>query len=154
MDRRAFLSTGSAAALGCRLPVGTALSSCWPPRAPRPPQRRGERQGDAALNALFDKIFEQHVRRIARLRHLARPRQGRQGRTCAATFDPKPVPQAARRERRAQATRRSPRCSRAIDPASLSPAAALNREIVIYDLEQNARRYPTRSTSTASRAPT
>ena len=129
MDRRAFLSTGSAVALGLPLlsggfaPAGAAM--LVPTRA--------KASGDAALNALFDRIFEARINASpAFATGLGLDKGAKAG--LRATFDPKPAP-LARAEDVAR-NKKALAAVRAIAPASLSQAAALNREVVIYDLEQ------------------
>ena len=54
MDRRQFLATSSIAA-------GAALLPCRRAPPPRPPPRAAS--GDAKLNALFEEIFQDRVKR-------------------------------------------------------------------------------------------
>ena len=131
MDRREFLSTGSAAALGLPfLSGGATAATLAPPRA----SGSGSGSGDAALNALFDRIFETQVSASpAFATSLGLDKGAKAG--LRATFDPKPAPQA--RAEDVARNRKALAAVRAIDPASLSEAAALNREVVIYDLEQS-----------------
>ena len=65
MDRRTFIASSGAA----------ALAAAPSRRRPRP-ARAGS--GDAALNALFERIFQQIGAALAGAGDLARPRQGRQ----------------------------------------------------------------------------
>ena len=95
----------------------------------------GRRIGDAALNAAFEDIFAERIRSFAGLRHLARPRQGRNSRTSArpsirshTEVARTKALRATRKALAASARSRRRRCRR---------AAALNREIVIYDLERS-----------------
>jgi uncharacterized protein (DUF885 family) len=132
MDRRTFLSTSTAAI------AAPALASLAPAKASAFVQ--GSRApGDAALNAAFDKIFTETMKDnpgfatslgldVGELAYLR------------STFDPKPFDQ-SRRESFAK-DQASLALLRSIDPATLSPAAALNREIVMYGLEQNLVAYP------------
>ena len=132
MDRRSFLSASSAAALAPIL-AGVAPSPAFAALAP------AAGTGDAALNAAFDKIFLQNMKDspgfatslgldTGELAYLRR------------TFDPKPYDQALRES--LAKDKASLAVLRAIDPATLSGPAALNREIVIYGLEQNLVAYP------------
>jgi uncharacterized protein (DUF885 family) len=142
MDRRLFLSAGSAAAL---LPI---LSACAPkpvaaliapPAAPPPVPAVVAGSGDAALGSLFDKIFLQTMKDSPGFATSLGIDTGALA-PLRSTFDAKPYDQ-ARRESLAH-DQASLAALAAIDPASLSPAAALNREIVIYGLEQNLVAYP------------
>ncbi len=129
MDRRSFLATGSAAAL---LPILSTHAS----RIVAQPQAGS---GDAALNTAFDKIFLQVMKDSpafatslgvdkADLAYLH------------STFDPKPY--AVSRQEDVAHTRAALALLQQINPATLSPTAALNREIVIYGLEQDLVAYP------------
>jgi uncharacterized protein (DUF885 family) len=127
MDRRAFLSTGSAVALGLPLLSGSASAATLAPA-------RASTSGDAALNALFDRIFDERVDSSPGLAtSLGLDKGAKAG--LRATFDPKPYPQA--RAENVARDKKALAAVRRIDPASLSQAAALNREVVIYDLEQS-----------------
>jgi uncharacterized protein (DUF885 family) len=132
MDRRTFLSTSTAAI------AAPALASLAPAKASAFVQGSAG-AGDAALNAAFDKIFTETMKDnpgfatslgldVGELAYLR------------STFDPKPFDQ-SRRESFAK-DQASLALLRSIDPATLSPAAALNREIVMYGLEQNLVAYP------------
>jgi len=132
MDRRTFLST-STAALAAPL-----VSSVVPGKALALVQGAAG-TGDAALNAAFDKIFTETMKDspgyatalgvdVGELAYLH------------STFDPKPFDQ-SRRESVAK-DQASLALLRSMDPATLSPAGALNREIVMYGLEQNLVAYP------------
>ena len=129
MDRRAFLSTGSAVALGLPLLSGGFAPAGAAMLAPT----RAKASGDAALNALFDRIFEARINASPTFATgLGLDKGAKAG--LRATFDPKPAP-LARAEDVAR-NKKALAAVRAIAPASLSQAAALNREVVIYDLEQ------------------
>jgi len=132
MDRRSFLSTGSAAAL---VPILSTVAT-KPALAAFAPAAGA---GDAALNASFDKIFQQTLKDNPGFATSLGLDKGSLA-YLRKTFDPKPYDQALR-ENLAK-DKASLAMLSAIDPASLSPAAALNREIVIYGLEQNLVAYP------------
>jgi uncharacterized protein (DUF885 family) len=120
MDRRSFLATGATVAL---LPFAEAPSFAAVAGS-----------GDARLNALFEQIFEERVRTSPGFATSLGLDKGKNAHL-RATFDAKPYPQA-----RAEGVARDSKALaavRAISPTTLSPAAALNREIVIYDLERN-----------------
>jgi uncharacterized protein (DUF885 family) len=139
MDRRSFLSAGSAAAL---VPI---LSACTPrpvgalvaPPPPAAPAIAGS--GDAALNAAFDKIFLQTMKDSPGFATSLGIDKGDLA-YLHSTFDPKPY-DLSRRESLAH-DQAAIAMIGSIDPATLSPAASLNREIVLYGLEQNLVAYP------------
>lgn len=122
MDRREFLSLGSVAALLPIMPAG--LASAQAPAAP----------GDEALNQLFEAIFQEQVATFPTFAtQLGLDKDQLAG--LRSKLDTRPDQQ-ARAENLAQAKRWIARLE-AIPPASLSPAAALNREVVLWDLMTN-----------------
>jgi uncharacterized protein (DUF885 family) len=133
MDRRSFLAAGSAAAL---VPVLTARAS-GAIAAVVQPSAGGS--GDAALNAAFDNIFRQTMKDNPGFATSLGVDKGDLA-YLHSTFDPKPY-DASRKEGVAH-TREALALLQQIAPASLSPSAALNREIVIYGLERNLVAYP------------
>ena len=133
MDRRSFLAAGSAAAL---IPILTARASgSFAAVAPR----SAAGSGDAALNAAFDKIFRQTMKDSPGFATSLGVDKGDLA-YLHSTFDPKPY-DVSRKEGVAH-TREALALLQQIAPASLSPSAALNREIVIYGLERNLVAYP------------
>ncbi|HEX8379649.1 MAG TPA: DUF885 family protein [Allosphingosinicella sp.] len=118
MDRRTFIASSGVAALAAALPASTLAQ----PRAG---------SGDAELNALFERIFQQAVQRSPELAtQLGLDREsnaGLKGRLSPRTLQ----------ERAAQTARIKEALAtlRAVDRASLSPAAKLNLEVVTYSLE-------------------
>ena len=120
MDRRSFLATSATVAL---LPLadGPLLAAVASPAS-----------GDAGLNALFDKIFQRQVADSPGFATALGLDTGPNAKL-RSTFDMRP-PKQSRIENDAR-DRAFLAQVRAIDPGTLSPAAALNREIVIYDLE-------------------
>jgi len=120
MDRRSFLATSATVAL---LPLadGPLLAAVASPGS-----------GDAGLNALFDKIFQRQVADSPGFATALGLDTGPNAKL-RSTFDMRP-PNQSRIENDAR-DRAFLAQVRAIDPGTLSPAAALNREIVIYDLE-------------------
>ena len=133
MDRRSFLSAGSAAALVPILAAAnakTAAASVFAPAAG---------SGDATLNAAFDKIFTQTLKDSPGFATSLGLDKGDLA-YLRKTFDPKPYDQSLRES--LAKDKASLAILKAIDPASLSSGAALNREIVIYGLEQNLVAYP------------
>jgi uncharacterized protein (DUF885 family) len=140
MDRRSFLSAGSAAA------ATTLLSACAtravtplvpPPTVPPAPPLAGS--GDAALNAAFDKIFLQTMKDSPGFATSLGIDKGPLA-YLHSTFDPKPY-DLSRRESLAHNTA-AIAMLQAIDPATLTEPAALNREIVLYGLAQRLVAYP------------
>jgi uncharacterized protein (DUF885 family) len=139
MDRRAFLSAGSAVA------VTTMLSACAarvaplapPPTVPPPPPLAGS--NDAMLNAAFDKIFLQTMKDSPGFATSLGIDKGDLA-YLHSTFDPKPY-DLSRRESLAH-DQAAIAMLQAIDPATLTDPARLNREIVLYGLEQNLVAYP------------
>ena len=122
MDRRRFLTATTLAAGGMAL-AGPSAALAAPARA--------RSSGDARLNAAFDRIFAEQLRDSPSLATSLGLDKGKNA-ALRATFDPKPQ---ARAETVAH-TSIQLATVKAIAPASLSPAARLNREIVIYDLER------------------
>jgi uncharacterized protein (DUF885 family) len=129
MDRRQFLSTGSAAALGLPLLATQALGS---PAIAAPAASALNGKGDAKLNALFERIFQERVRRSPELASSLGLDKGPNAHL-KSELDTRPVAR-ARAEDLALA-RRDLAAIRAIAPASLSGPAKLNRDVVIYQLE-------------------
>jgi uncharacterized protein (DUF885 family) len=132
MDRRQFLSSATAAAA---MPLA---ASAFPAKAFAVVQA-GSGAGDAALNAAFDKIFMETMKDNPGFATSLGLDKGDLA-YLRSTFDPKPYDQ-ARREDVAR-TQAALALLRPIDPATLSQPAALNREIVLYGLEQNLVAYP------------
>ena len=126
MDRRLFLTS---AAASTSLLAGAAAAA---PARHAVRAIGGAAQGDAALNALFDRIFnEQIVSHPTYATYLGLDK-GRNARL-KSLFDVRPD-RVARAADVAEIKRYIAQV-RAIDPARLSPAAKLNREVVLYDLE-------------------
>jgi uncharacterized protein (DUF885 family) len=123
MDRREFLALGSVAAL---LPIVPASAASAPAAATGP--------GDAELNRLFEAIFQEQVQAFPTFAtSLGLDKGANAG--LKSKLDTRPYP-AARAEDLARNRRFIAEVS-GVAPASLSPAAALNREIVLYDLGTN-----------------
>jgi uncharacterized protein (DUF885 family) len=122
MDRREFLSLGSVAAL---LPTVPASASAL---------QSGGASGDAQLNAAFDQIFNEQVRAFPGFATSLGLDKGANA-DLKSKLDTRPY-QAARAEDLAR-NRKFISMVEAVPPASLSPAGALNREIVLYDLGTN-----------------
>jgi uncharacterized protein (DUF885 family) len=121
MDRRDFLATGGAAALG--LPLLASAKAAGAAQAG---------SGDAALNAAFDRIFDALLVNSPGFATSLGLDKGDKA-ALRSTFDPKPLQQS--RAENVARLRDAQKAIEAIPPASLSPAAAVNREIVLYDIQ-------------------
>ena len=124
MDRREFLWTGSAAALALPLLSNSATALAYAAAG----------SGDAALNALFEAIFQEQVRTAPTFATQLGLDKGDLA-YLKSKLDTRPYQQ-ARAEELARNKKFLAQLN-AIDPAGLSPTAALNREIVIYDIGTN-----------------
>ena len=125
MDRREFLSTSGAAAVALPFLTGfDAVAAAQPAAAP----------GDAALNRLFDAIFNEQVRTAPTFATALGLDKGELA-YLKSKLDTRPYQQ-ARAEDLAR-NRKFLAQLNAVDPTALSPAARLNREIVIYDIGTN-----------------
>ena len=124
MDRREFLWTGGAAALALPLLSNSARALAYAAAG----------SGDAALNALFEAIFQEQVRTAPTFATQLGLDKGDLA-YLKSKLDTRPYQQ-ARAEELAR-NRKFLAQLNAVDPAGLSPTAALNREIVIYDIGTN-----------------
>jgi uncharacterized protein (DUF885 family) len=113
MDRRAFLSSGAAAAVAVSLPARALAQS-----------------GDAALNALFDQIFADTLQRSPERATSLGLDKGANAALRRQLSDRT----LAENARDTAATKAWIAKLTAISPASLSEPARLNREIVLYSL--------------------
>ena len=120
MDRRSFLATSATVAL-LPLTEAPALAAV---------AKTGS--NDEKLNALFEQIFQERVRNNPGLASSLGLDKGPNA-PLKAKLDTRPAPQ-ARAEDLAR-NRRAITEVRAISPATLSDAAKLNREVVLYSLE-------------------
>ncbi|MCY7280468.1 MAG: DUF885 family protein [Sphingomonas bacterium] len=125
MDRRHFLSAGAAAA-GLS---AAAIAKAQPVAAIARP---AVGSGDARINALFQEIFDERVRTSPEFATSLGLDKGPLA-ALKAKLDTRPAP-LARREDTARARRAIARL-RAIYPATLSQAARVNREVVLYQIE-------------------
>ena len=132
MDRRQFLSTATAAA-------AIPLASTFLPGKAWALVQGAAGSGDAALNAAFDSIFNQTMKDNPGFATSLGLDKGNLA-YLRSTFDPKPY-DVSRREEVARARDAIAKLN-AISPATLSAPAALNREIVLYGLEQQLVAYP------------
>ncbi len=120
MDRRSFLKAGGATA------------AVVPFAAPAAAQSGAAGSGDAKLNALFEQIFQDRVRRYPELASgLGLDKGGNAD--LKSKLDVRPLAQ-ARKEDLALA-KRNIAAIKAVPPASLSDSARLNREVVLYQME-------------------
>jgi uncharacterized protein (DUF885 family) len=124
MDRRSFLATGATVALFplTEAPVLAAVTA-----------KPGS--GDARINALFEAIFQERVHNSPELASSLGLDKGPNA-ALKSKLDTRPAP-VSRREDLAR-NRRAIARLRAISASSLSGAAKLNREVVLYSLETNA----------------
>jgi uncharacterized protein (DUF885 family) len=117
MDRRTFIASSGAVALAANLP------------APVFAQRPGS--GDAAINALFERIFQDAVQNAPELAtSLGLDKDANAG--LKGRLSPRTLAERARQTARVKEALAS---LRAVDPRTLSPAAKLNLEVVTYSLE-------------------
>ncbi|UVO55470.1 DUF885 family protein [Sphingomonas sp. SUN039] len=115
MDRRQFVAASGAAAAFSLLPAGASAQT----------------GSDAAINALFEKIFQEAVRNSPERASSLGLDKGANAALKAQ------LSSATAAERRADLARnqRAIAALRRVDPAALSPAATVNRDVVIYQLE-------------------
>jgi uncharacterized protein (DUF885 family) len=121
MDRRSFLATGATVAL---LPLTET------PAIAAVVTKAGS--GDAKLNALFEEIFQERVRNSPSLASSLGLDKGPNA-ALKSKFDTDPTP--VTRSKTLARNRRAIARLKAVSPVTLSDAAKLNREVVIYSLE-------------------
>ena len=122
MDRRSFLASGATALLLPLTPARAAVQA-----------QAGA--GDARLNALFEEIFQDRVRRSPELAtSLGLDKGANAG--LKSSLDVRPI-SAARAEDLA-ITRKNIAAVRAVAPGTLSASARLNREVILYQLDSAA----------------
>ena len=119
MDRRTFLATGATVAL---LPLTEAPAIAAPPQG----------SGDAKLNATFEAIFQERVKESP---ELASSLGLDKGPLAALKSKLETDPVQVQRNRNLARNRRAIAELKSFSPASLSDAAKLNREVVLYSLE-------------------
>jgi len=119
MDRRSFLATGATIAL---LPLTEAPALA----------QAASGSGDAKLNALFEEIFQERVRTSPGLATSLGLDKGPLA-ALKSKLDTDPAPQQRRED--LEKSRKAIAAIRAIPVGSLSDAAKLNREVVLYQLE-------------------
>ena len=118
MDRRSFLATSATVAL---LPLTEA-----------PALAAATASGDAKLNASFEAIFQERVRHSPTL---ASSLGLDKGPNAALKSQLETKPASVLRQESLQRNRRAIAQLKAVNPATLSDAARLNREVVLYSLE-------------------
>jgi uncharacterized protein (DUF885 family) len=121
MDRRSFLTASATVAL---LPLTEV------PALAAVVTKTGS--GDARINALFEQIFQERVRNSPELASSLGLDKGPNA-ALKAKLDTDPTP--VGRQKTLARNRRAIARLKAISPATLSDAAKLNREIVLYSLE-------------------
>src|SRR4051812_47075995 len=121
MDRRSFLTASATVAL---LPLTEV------PALAAVVTKAGT--GDARINALFEQIFQERVRNSPELASSLGLDKGPNA-ALKAKLDTDPTP--VGRQKTLARNRRAIARLKAISPATLSDAAKLNREIVLYSLE-------------------
>lgn len=122
MDRRSFLKAGGATAVV--VPFATGAAAQTPPATTA--------AGDAKLNALFEEIFQDRVKRYPELASSLGLDKGPNA-GLKSKLDVRPVDQ-ARKEDLALA-KKNLAAVEAIAPATLSDAGKLNREVVAYQMK-------------------
>jgi uncharacterized protein (DUF885 family) len=125
MDRRQFLSTAGAA-------IAVPLATTSMPRNAWAVVQAGAGSGDAALNALFDRIFQDRVRRNPGFATSLGLDKGENAHL-KSELDVRPAAQA--RAEDLAFDRRDLAAVKAVSPDTLSQSAQLNRDVVIYQLE-------------------
>ena len=120
MDRRSFLATGATAAL---LPLAEVPALAAIAKAG---------SGDAKLNQLFEDIFQERVRNSPELASSLGLDKGPNA-ALKSKLDTDPVPVA--RQKNLARNRRAIAKLKAVPAATLTEAAKLNREVVLYSLE-------------------
>ena len=120
MDRRSFLITSASVAA---LPLTESAARAATTKAG---------SGDGRLNALFEQIFQEQVRNSPELATgLGLDKGANAALKSKLETDPAPVARSKELARNRRAIARL----KAISPATLSEAARLNREVVLYSLE-------------------
>ena len=121
MDRRSFLATGATVAL---LPLTET------PSIAAVVTKAGS--GDARLNALFEQIFQERVKNSPELASSLGLDKGPNA-ALKSKLDTDPAP--VQRSKALARNRRAIAALNAVSPSTLSDAAKLNREVVLYSLD-------------------
>ena len=124
MDRRSFLSTAGAAALASPFVTLPGFNAAFAQAAPA--------SGDAGLNQLFERIFQEQVRTSPTFATFLGLDKGELA-PLRSRLDTRPVADARREE--AARTDKFIGWLEAVPEAGLSQAAKLNREVVLWDMK-------------------
>jgi uncharacterized protein (DUF885 family) len=127
MDRRTFLTVGSASAAGLALNTGTSWAAAV--------QTSGAAPGDARLNTVFESVFQDRVRRSPRLASSLGLDKGPNA-DLKSTLDVRPAAAARAEDLALNCTNQA--AIRAVPPASLSDSGRLNQDVVLYQLESGS----------------
>jgi len=117
MDRRQFLASSGVAAIAASLAPQQVFAAVG--------------VGDAGLNASFDRIFDMFVQRSPELASSLGLDKGANGALKGRLSDRT----AEERVRQLAQNRQALATVRAVDPATLSPPGQLNRDVILYTLE-------------------
>lgn len=123
MDRRSFLASAGAASAVALIPEALRAQAA----APANPS-------DAKLNAIFDKVFTQTLQRSPELATSLGMDKGANARLKHQLSDSS----AAAKARSHAELKQAIATIRAVDPAPLSAASKLDREVILYSLESRA----------------
>jgi uncharacterized protein (DUF885 family) len=132
MDRREFLWTSGAAALSLPFLSGCAARAVAPGPLPPVPPPAAIASGDAALNTLFENIFQEQVRTSPLGATFLGMDKGELA-PLKSKLDTRPDQQA--RVEEIARTNKFIGWLEAVPETGLSPAASLNREVVLWDLK-------------------
>jgi len=123
MDRRQFLTTSSIAGAAALLPLpARAAAQAAAPSA----------SGDARLNALFEDIFQDRVKRFPDLATSLGLDKGANAHL-KSELDVRPLAQARKED--LALIKRDIAAIKAVPPSTLSDSSKLNRDVVVYQLE-------------------
>ena len=123
MDRRQFLTTSSIAGAAALLPLpARAAAQAGAPSA----------SGDARLNALFEDIFQDRVKRFPDLATSLGLDKGANAHL-KSELDVRPLAQARKED--LALIKRDIAAIKAVPPSTLSDSSKLNRDVVVYQLE-------------------
>jgi uncharacterized protein (DUF885 family) len=123
MDRRSFLKVGGATAAIVPLTSGGSIAQAAQAASPA---------GDAKLNALFEQIFQDRVKRYPELASSLGLDKGENA-YLKSKLDVRPIAQARKED--LALSKKNLANIKAVAPASLSDAGRLNRDVIIYQAE-------------------
>ena len=127
MDRRSFLTVGSASAAGLALGTGTSWAATVQPSGSAP--------GDARLNKVFEDVFQDRVRRSPELASSLGLDKGPNA-DLKSKLDVRPA--AAARAEDLALNRTNQAAIRAVPPATLADSGRLNQDVILYQLESGS----------------